>query len=99
MPAQRLATPVSRGIAENIQQAIRMSLQDCGMVAGGRVWLPAHSTMHVWSDGVELTFHSRRRNVALTSEARMRCHMSGMAASVWNVIPTLFAELSCKTSP
>jgi len=46
------------------------------MVAGGRVWLPAHSTMHVWSDAVELAFHSRRRNVALTSGARMRCHMS-----------------------
>jgi hypothetical protein len=34
MPAQRLATPVSRGIASTAEQAIRMSLQDCGMLAG-----------------------------------------------------------------
>jgi hypothetical protein len=34
MPAQRLATPVSRGLAKKIGQAIRMSLHDCGMLAG-----------------------------------------------------------------
>jgi hypothetical protein len=37
--------------------------------------------------------------VALTSESRMRCHMSGMGASVWNVISTLAAELFMPSSP
>jgi hypothetical protein len=34
MPAQRLATTVSRGIGQQVKQAIRMSLHDCGMLAG-----------------------------------------------------------------
>jgi hypothetical protein len=34
MPAQRLATTVSRGSRGIVKQAIRMSLHDCGMLAG-----------------------------------------------------------------
>jgi hypothetical protein len=49
--------------------------------------------MHGWSDVVDQK--AVAANVALSSGARMRCHMSGMAASaVSNVISTLPAELS-----
>jgi hypothetical protein len=47
MPAQRLATTVSRGIGQQVKQAKRMSLQDCGMLAGWS-WVATSAFNNAW---------------------------------------------------